>query len=159
MTGYRVGFVSGDARAVEAFRRVKTNIDSGTPWFVEEAAIAALADEQAPAAARIRYGERAELLVAALRGIGCQVDMPSAGFYLWARTPGGTPGVAFAQRLLGEAPALAVMPGEWLTDPVAPEFGGSDDAASPGAGRVRWALVPSLALCRQAAERLADWTP
>jgi LL-diaminopimelate aminotransferase len=157
MTGYRVGFVTGDARAVAAFRKVKTNIDSGTPRFVEDAAIAALADEAAPAAARRRYAERAEVLVAALRGIGCVVDMPSAGFYLWARTPGGVSGVAFAQRLLAESPALAVMPGEWLTDPVAAAFGGAE-VSSPGAGRVRFALVPSLAVCRQAAARLSEWS-
>ncbi|HZL98699.1 MAG TPA: aminotransferase class I/II-fold pyridoxal phosphate-dependent enzyme, partial [Planctomycetota bacterium] len=117
MTGYRVGFVAGDPRAVAAFRRLKTNIDSGTPNFVQAAAIAALADDGEPAAARERYRARAEVMVAALRAIGCTVELPGAGFYLWAATPRGESGVEFARRML-LGPALAVMPGEWLAEPL-----------------------------------------
>lgn len=148
MTGYRVGFVAGDPQAVAAFRRLKTNIDSGTPNFVQAAAIAALADEEAPGAARERYRARAEVMVAALREAGCAVERPGAGFYLWAATPGGEPGVEFARRLL-LGPGLAVMPGEWLAEPLR-------SGVNPGAGRVRLALVPSLERCREAAARLLD---
>ena len=42
MTGYRIGFVAGDAEIIEAFKKVKTNIDSGTPNFLQDAAITAL---------------------------------------------------------------------------------------------------------------------
>jgi len=146
MTGYRVGFVAGDPRAVAAFRRLKTNIDSGTPNFVQAAAIAALGDEEAPARSRERYRERAAVMVAALREAGCAVETPGAGFYLWAATPGGEPGVEFARRLL-LGPGLAVMPGEWLAEPLR---GGGQ----PGAGRVRLALVPPVERCREAAARL-----
>jgi LL-diaminopimelate aminotransferase len=146
MTGYRVGFVAGDPRAVAAFRRLKTNIDSGTPNFVQAAAIAALRDEEAPARSRERYRERAAVMVAALREAGCAVETPGAGFYLWAATPGGEPGVEFARRLL-LGPGLAVMPGEWLAEPLR---GGGH----PGAGRVRLALVPPVERCREAAARL-----
>ena len=45
MTSYRVGWVCGDERIVSLFRKVKTNVDSGTPWFVQEGAMAALDDE------------------------------------------------------------------------------------------------------------------
>lgn len=160
MTGYRVGFAVGDARAIAALRTVKTNVDSGTPRFIEDAAVAALSDEQEPAAARARYAARAEALLAPLRALGCEVGMPDAGFYLWARAPGGLDGVTFARRLLAEEPALAVMPGEWLSDPVT-VCGGEGPAApgaNPGAGRVRLALVPSLERCREAAERLGSWS-
>jgi len=148
MTGYRVGFVAGDPHAVAAFRRLKTNIDSGTPNFVQAAAIAALADEEAPGAARERYRARAEVMVAALGEAGCAVERPGAGFYLWAATPGGEPGVEFARRLL-LGPGLAVMPGEWLAEPLR-------SGVNPGAGRVRLALVPSIERCREAAARLLD---
>jgi LL-diaminopimelate aminotransferase len=153
MTGFRVGFVVGDPRAVAAFRRLKTNIDSGTPGFVQAAAIAALADDEGPERARAAYGERAAVLVPALARIGCEVARPEAGFYVWAGTPRGVPGTEFARRLLQESPALAVMPGEWLAEPVV--NGGR--SVHPGAGRVRFALVPDLQRCRQAAERLAAW--
>lgn len=152
MTGYRVGFVAGDERAVAAFRRLKTTIDSGTPDFVQAAAIAALQDESAPELHRQLYAARADVLLTALRRLGCEVQRPRAGFYLWVGTPGGVSGEEFARRLLGEAPALAVMPGEWLAEPVAGR------ARSPGAGRVRFALVPPLERCREAAERLATWS-
>lgn len=150
MTGYRVGFVAGDARAVAAFRRLKTNIDSGTPNFVQAAAIAALSDDSAPGRAREQYRERAAVMVAALREAGCTVETPGAGFYLWAATPRAEPGVSFARRLL-LGPALAVMPGEWLAEPLR-------NGGHPGAGRVRLALVPSLDRCHEAAARLSDWS-
>lgn len=159
MTGFRVGFVAGDAEAVAGFRRLKTNIDSGVPRFVEDAAVAALADETAPARARERYAARAEVMVSALRRLGCDVAWPEAGFYLWCGTPDGGSGVDFARRLLAEDPALAVMPGEWLADPVgALASGHGASAAAPGAGRVRWALVPDLERCREAARRLEAWS-
>jgi LL-diaminopimelate aminotransferase len=150
MTGYRVGFVAGDARAIAAYRRLKTNIDSGTAHWAQAAAIAALADESAPEAARAAYRERADVMVDALACRGCRVARPGSGFYLWVGTPDGGPGTGFARALLEQAPALAVMPGEWLADPLR-------DGDHPGAGRVRFALVPSLERCREAADRLARW--
>jgi LL-diaminopimelate aminotransferase len=151
MTGYRIGFVAGDEQAVSAFRRLKTTIDSGTPDFVQAAAIAALQDESAPELHRQLYAARADVLIPALQRLGCDVARPRAGFYLWVGTPGGVSGVDYARRLLGEAPALAVMPGEWLAEPVVGR------TRSPGAGRVRFALVPPLERCREAAERLGAW--
>ncbi|GJM20128.1 MAG: LL-diaminopimelate aminotransferase [Planctomycetota bacterium] len=150
MTGYRVGFVAGDARAIDALGRLKTNIDSGTPHFIQDAAIAALSDETAPAAARAAYAARADALVPGLRAAGCAAEVPAAGFYVWAAAPEGS-GVDFAKRLLAESPGLAALPGEWLADPV------SDQLAQPGDGRVRFALVPSLTRCEEAAARLAAW--
>jgi N-succinyldiaminopimelate aminotransferase len=89
-------------------------------------------------------------MVAALREAGCAVETPGAGFYLWAATPQGEPGVSFARRLL-LGPALVVMPGEWLAEPLR-------SGVQPGAGRVRLALVPSLDRCHAAAARLSDWS-
>jgi LL-diaminopimelate aminotransferase len=152
MTGWRVGFVAGDATAIAAFRRLKTNIDSGTPGFVQAGAIAALADDDAPVAARAAYAARADVLLPALARLGCEVARPEAGFYLWVGTPRGVPGTEYARRLLEEAPALAVMPGEWLAEDVPGE------RVHPGAGRVRFALVPPLERCREAAARLAAWS-
>jgi len=152
MTSYRVGFVAGDARAVATFRKLKLNIDSGTPDFIQDAAIAALRDDAAPAASRAAYAERIDSVLPALADLGCAVQRPQAGFYLWVGTPEGSSGVDFARRLLAEEPALAVMPGEWLADPVA------DVARQPGDGMVRFAMVPSLDRCREAADRLRRWS-
>jgi LL-diaminopimelate aminotransferase len=143
MTGYRVGFVAGDARAIAAYRRLKTNIDSGTAHFAQAAAVAALADDAA-------YRERADVMVAALARLCCRVERPGSGFYLWVGTPDGGPGTDFARRLLQEAPALAVMPGEWLAEALR-------DGSHPGAGHVRFALVPGIERCIEAAARLSAW--
>jgi N-succinyldiaminopimelate aminotransferase len=89
-------------------------------------------------------------MVAAPARRGCRVARPGSGFYLWVGTPDGGPGTGFARAMLEQAPALAAMPGEWLADPLR-------DGSNPGARHVRFALVPSLARCRQAAERLAAW--
>lgn len=151
MTGYRVGFVAGDPRAVATFRRLKLEIDSGTPGFVQDAAVAALRDDVAPTAARAEYARRIDALLPALEALGCSAPRPEAGFYLWVGAPDGLSGVEFAKRLLGEAPALVAMPGEWLADPV------EGVAHGPGDGRVRFAMVPSLDRCLEAVDRLRRW--
>lgn len=147
MTGYRIGFVAGDPEASASFRRLKTQIDSGAPDFVQDAGVVALDEPQHAAAARTAYRERAEILLPALRALGCRVEEPEAGLYLWARVPGDD-GVAFARELLGGPAALAVMPGEWLAHEVPGE-------SHPGQGRVRLALVPDSARCAEAAARLS----
>ena len=55
MTTYRIGWVAGDPDLVALFRKVKTNIDSGTPTFIQDGAVAALADETHVRAFRAEY--------------------------------------------------------------------------------------------------------
>ena len=66
---------------------------------------------------------------------------------LWQRGPKGMSGVDLAGRLLDPSVAVVTTPGEWLSDPVA-------DGTNPGAGYVRFALVPSLEDTRRAADRI-----
>jgi LL-diaminopimelate aminotransferase len=49
MANYRVGFVAGDRDVVAGFRKVKTNVDSGMPTFIQDAAIAAYSAKVSPA--------------------------------------------------------------------------------------------------------------
>ena len=70
-------------------------------------------------------------------------------FYVWQKLRPGMSGVEFAQKLLEPHIAVVCTPGEWLSDPVA-------DGSNPGAGHVRFALVPSLADTKKAAERIAQ---
>lgn len=146
MTGYRVGWVAGDERAVEIFKKVKTNIDSGTPTFVQDAAVAALGDEEHVAAFRDEYREKRDVVVAAFRGIGLPDCTPPSTLYLWQRIPDGETSVGFAKRLLSPETAIVVTPGSWLSTDVGGE--------NPGEGYVRLALVPDIAECVEAARRI-----
>lgn len=151
MTGYRVGWVAGDERIVAAFRKLKTNLDSGTPSFVQEAAIEALADETHVEAFRREYREKRDLLCEALVATGLPDCTPEGTIYVWQRAPEGVSGVDLARALLAADIACVVTPGEWISDPLPDGRGGT---SNPGAGHVRFALVPELASVRSAAERI-----
>jgi LL-diaminopimelate aminotransferase len=148
MTGWRVGWVAGDPALVALFRKVKTNVDSGTPTFVQDAAVAALEDEAHVAGFRESYRHKRDVLVRGLVAAGLEDPTPDATLYVWQRAPRGMSGVDLAARLLDPRVAVVATPGEWLSDPVA---GGEN----PGAGHVRFALVPSEEDVARAAERIA----
>jgi LL-diaminopimelate aminotransferase len=146
MTGYRVGWVAGDRRVVDAFKKVKTNIDSGTPTFIQDAAVAALADEKHVRAFNAEYKLKRDILVKALVGAGLEDCAPEATLYIWQKVPAGFTDVSFATRLVGEDIAVVTTPGSWITTPVR--------GRNPGAEYVRFALVPSVADTRAAASRI-----
>jgi LL-diaminopimelate aminotransferase len=150
MTGWRVGFAAGDARAIALFRKVKTNIDSGTPTFVQDAAAAALGDEAHVEAMRREVRARRDVLCGALRGLGLEDCTPPATLYVWQKGPPGMTSAEFATRLLDPAVALVTTPGTAIADPL-------PDGSNPGEGYVRFALVPSLEDTRRAAARLKGW--
>jgi len=146
MTGYRVGWVAGDARLIALFKKLKTNIDSGCPTFIQEAALAALADEQHVASQRQEYRAKLTVLLDSFRAMEWPVNEPRGTFYIWQPVPNGLSSVEFALKLLDPAIGIVTMPGNWLAE--------SQHGYNPGEGYVRWALVPSLDRCREAANRL-----
>jgi LL-diaminopimelate aminotransferase len=146
MTGYRVGFVAGDAEAVAAFKKVKTNIDSGTPFFVQDAAVAALRDEAHVEAMREGYRRRRDLLLDGFARLGLEKCVPDATLYIWQKVP--MDAVEFCKRLLRPKIAIVATPGDWISDL-------TDDGCNPGSGFVRFALVPSEDDVTEAADRIA----
>jgi LL-diaminopimelate aminotransferase len=147
MTGWRVGWVCGDSRVVSIFKKVKTNIDSGTPTFIQDAAIAALADEKHVTDLAKETRIKRDLVCDALVKAGLKDCRPQGTLYIWQKAPAGMSGVDFATALIEQAHCV-VTPGEWLAD-VMP------DGSNTGAGYVRFALVPDAATCREAAKRIA----
>ena len=148
MTGYRIGWVMGDPELVAIFRKTKTNIDSGTPTFLQDAAVAALGEEEHVEGFRREYRAKRDLLCAALVKAGLPDCTPASTLYVWQRVPKGMSSVQFATFLLDEKLAIVTTPGSWIAEPTA-------DGKNPGEGYVRFALVPSLEDTRLAAERLA----
>jgi len=113
MTGWRMGFVAGNASAVAALNTVKENIDNGSLRAIQFAATTALnqAEELLPAINAV-YQRRRDLVVDALRDNGFEVDKPKATIYIWAPVPprfDGDSG-AFATELLDKT-GVMVTPG------------------------------------------------
>lgn len=117
MTGWRIGFAVGHADVVGALNSIKSNVDSGTFNAIQAAGAEALRRFNDPSVERMRtlYRERRDAVVPALRAIGCDIDTPDAGFFVWARTPKGRDGqpidsLAFAGKALEKADVV-VVPG------------------------------------------------
>ena len=111
MTGWRLGFCSGNAGAIAGLGKIKTNVDSGVFQAVQEAGIAALTGPQdLPEQYRRTYQERRDVVVAGLKRLGWEVDVPRAAFFVWAPVPGGIDSRAFAARLLNEV-GCVITPG------------------------------------------------
>ncbi len=111
MTGWRLGWACGNSRLVQALVKVKGLQDSAPFEPVQYAGIAALEPpDAAVAAARRFYAENRTILAEALRISGIPFFNTGAGFYLWARTPGGMAAKVFVEKLLAEW-HLLVTPG------------------------------------------------
>ena len=111
MTGWRVGMVVGNARAIDALRRVKSNLDSGIPQAIQHAAIEALRGPQdCIEDHNTLYQRRRDLLLKTLSQMGLKAKPPRAGLYIWARIPAGYTSLDFATTLLEEA-GVVVIPG------------------------------------------------
>jgi len=110
MTGWRIGFVAGNAEIVGAVGRIKTNIDSGAFEAVQRAAITALdLPEKIYRDILAVYKERRDVVVDGLRRAGIEVEAPQATFYVWFPVPGGD-SAAFAGKVL-EQTGVVLTPG------------------------------------------------
>ena len=111
MTGWRAGWIAGNAEAVEKYRHLKTNLDSGMFEAVQAAAVAALGDARDfPRQMSEVYQRRRDLVTDALRAIGLEVTPPKATPYFWARVPEGYTSASFAELVLEQA-NVVVSPG------------------------------------------------
>ncbi len=93
MTGWRLGWVCGNADAVKAFATVKDNADSGQFLAIQKAAAKALAN-QAKITPLIceKYRRRLQALVDTLRELGFDAHTPEGSFYLYVAIPKGVKG-------------------------------------------------------------------
>ncbi len=111
MTGWRIGWVCGNASVIAALAQLKSNIDSGIFQPIQHAGIDALDGDQEPLQRAITvYQARRDLLVEGLAKAGWQVPKPKAGLYIWARVPNQESSITFASRVLATA-HVVVTPG------------------------------------------------
>jgi len=96
MIGWRMAFVAGHPRIVQAFADVKDNSDSGQFAAVQQAARLALEQDDIFMQTRAKYRRRLQKLVEALAQVGFQAKMPGGTYFLYVRAPKGGAGRVFA---------------------------------------------------------------
>ncbi|MEC9003392.1 MAG: LL-diaminopimelate aminotransferase [Planctomycetota bacterium] len=89
MIGWRIGWVCGNERIVQAFSDVKDNSDSGQFIAIQKSAAAALDNESIPERIRLKYRRRLEKLVEMLTRCGFQCSMPGGSYFLYMAAPKG----------------------------------------------------------------------
>jgi LL-diaminopimelate aminotransferase len=104
VTGYRVGFAVGNSKVIAGLKKVKAQIDSGVPRFVQRAAATALDnyfDFDLSTERNKNNGilkGRLDNLAKGLRDIGIEARTPKGTFYLWVNV--GVDGAIFVKELL-----------------------------------------------------------
>jgi LL-diaminopimelate aminotransferase len=111
MTGWRCAAILGNPEAVKTYWRLKTNVDSGLFEAVQLAGAAALRGPRKHVEEMCSiYQRRRDLVVAALREIGVEVEAPKGTIYIWAPVPEGHTSTSFVEKVLEEA-AVVISPG------------------------------------------------
>ena len=111
MTGWRVGFVCGNADAVKALGTIKNNIDSGTFKAIQQAATTAFTvDEKYITDLNNMYQERRDTAEEGFKELGWDIKPSKATFYLWLPVPKGMTSEEFVTVMLEKA-HVVVPPG------------------------------------------------
>jgi LL-diaminopimelate aminotransferase len=92
MIGWRLGWVCGHERIVQAFADIKDNSDSGQFAAIQRAAATALDDPTIPAQVRVKYERRLRKLVATLGRVGFDCRVPGGSYFLYTPSPKGLAG-------------------------------------------------------------------
>jgi acetylornithine aminotransferase len=133
MTGYRSGYIAGDASIITMLKRARPNFGVGSQDFVQAAATVAWSDDAHVAERRAIFRAKRDRLADYLISRGYAVSGSEGAIYLWVKVPTQNADVFFT-RLLEHG--IVVSPGE--------SFGAG------GEGYFRMALVPSLEQIEQA---------
>jgi succinyldiaminopimelate transaminase len=141
LAGVRVGFFAGDPELVEFLRSVRRHAGLMVPGPAQAAGAVALSDDEHVEAQRARYHQRLTFLADVLGRIGCPVELPEGGFYLWVPVPADQWGDAWSMAEdLARRGGILVSPGDLY---------GHD-----GAGFVRVAVVQPMERLELVADRL-----
>jgi LL-diaminopimelate aminotransferase len=87
MTGWRLGWVCGNAQLVDAYATIKNNTDSGQFLAIQEAGAFALAHPEIAVNITEKYKRRMGLLIRALRDSGFEAKPSQGTFFLYVKTP------------------------------------------------------------------------
>jgi LL-diaminopimelate aminotransferase len=113
MTGDRIAFAVGNKQLISGLTKVKSQIDSGPPVYIQKVAATALASysgDEPPSFLKTNnkvYQERRDVLVDGLCSLDFECEKPKATFYVWANCKANS--MEFATKLLDVG--VAVTPG------------------------------------------------
>jgi acetylornithine aminotransferase len=133
MTGYRSGFVAGDPALIASYRRLRPLSGTGSPDFVQKAAVAAWSDDAHVVERRNIFEAKRAVFRRFFDAAGIEA-VGDGALYLWIKAPGGD-SEAYAERLVEAGVVVA-----------------SGTFFGAGHGFVRVALVPTLGECEAAVE-------
>ena len=101
MAGWRIGFLSGNEAYIKKVLQVKSNMDSGMFYGIQQGAIAAL---KTPKSWLLNqnaiYAKRRKIVWKILDKLPCSYDKTSTGLFVWAKLPKGIDSEAFCDELL-----------------------------------------------------------
>lgn len=114
MAGWRVGFVAGNKRLINALKKIKSWFDYGMYTPIQVAATVALnSDQSCVEKIRLNYEKRMQVLIESFSNIGWNLSKPKASMFVWAKLPpqkAYLKSLEFSKQLLQEA-NVAVSPG------------------------------------------------
>lgn len=140
MAGCRIGYVVGNEEALKILGGLKSHIDYGIFYPIQQAAVKALTSDYTCLSDQVKeYEIRRDALIAGLEKSGWKVPKSPATMFVWAKIPEGWTSRQFAFELIDHA-GVAVVPGD--------AFG------QLGEGYVRIAMVQPTDLLTEAAERI-----
>jgi N-succinyldiaminopimelate aminotransferase len=146
--GMRSGFVAGDPELMKKFLLYRTYSGGAMPPPVQAASVAAWGDETHVQDNRNLYKEKFGLITPLLKEV-MDVELPDAGFYLWADVRrSGLSDTEFARRLYAEY-NVTVLPGSYLARDA--------HGINPGSNRIRMALVAEVDEGLEAANRIVQF--
>lgn len=127
MAGCRIGYAIGNKKIIAALEQLKSNLDYGVFYPIQQAAAKALREGALFCEENRRiYERRRDILIDGLEALGWKVDKPAGSMFIWAEIPNGWSSLDFTYALIDRA-NVVVTPGH--------AFGPS------GEGFVRIALV------------------
>ncbi|TFF92712.1 MAG: aminotransferase class I/II-fold pyridoxal phosphate-dependent enzyme [Promethearchaeota archaeon] len=145
MTGFRCGWAAGNSYLIEGLRKVKSQIDSGCPIFIQKAVIKGLKEYESNKKPSIVeenikiYEKRRNVLIDGLNQMGWETQKPQATFYVWTEVPTKSKdSMEFVKKLLNVG--VIITPGIG--------FG------QYGEGFVRIALTQPIERIKEALERI-----
>ena len=140
MAGWRVGMICGKKETIQSVLKVKSNMDSGMFFGIQQGAIEALKAEYSWfEKLNLIYQKRRNLIEILVTKLGASFDSKSVGMFVWAKLPEGSPdSETFIDKILKEQ-NIFITPGTI--------FG------SQGEGYIRFSLCLTEATIKEAIKR------